>query len=244
MVRMAGLEPARLAPLPPQDSVSTSSTTSARSLIRHLARLFTETALGSYGYTKAGNTLPRRDKAYHFISRVRARQLPKLLWATRRGWCGCWFGCGARRCRHGRGWSRLLLRWRFALACTAIYNAMRLTVAAGEHGKQQAGRKKSGCKERRHLTQKGGGAPRSEYGGRSAAAKGSTGIRSLAMLDQHESYERGGNYKMGNQNSGIHKSRVPDIEWATPIGLRCSLTEGHRRDRWQENLPPEATPRR
>ncbi len=30
MVRMAGLEPARLSPLPPQDSVSTSSTTSAR----------------------------------------------------------------------------------------------------------------------------------------------------------------------------------------------------------------------
>jgi hypothetical protein len=29
MVPMAGLEPARLAPLPPQDSVSTNSTTSA-----------------------------------------------------------------------------------------------------------------------------------------------------------------------------------------------------------------------
>ena len=29
VVPMAGLEPARLAPLPPQDSVSTSSTTSA-----------------------------------------------------------------------------------------------------------------------------------------------------------------------------------------------------------------------
>jgi hypothetical protein len=29
LVPMAGLEPARLAPLPPQDSVSTNSTTSA-----------------------------------------------------------------------------------------------------------------------------------------------------------------------------------------------------------------------
>jgi hypothetical protein len=31
MVPTAGLEPARLAPLPPQDSVSTNSTTSAKS---------------------------------------------------------------------------------------------------------------------------------------------------------------------------------------------------------------------
>ncbi len=32
MVPMAGVEPARLTPLPPQDSVSTNSTTSAKSI--------------------------------------------------------------------------------------------------------------------------------------------------------------------------------------------------------------------
>ena len=36
MVPKAGLEPARLAPLPPQDSVSTNSTTSAKTLTRRL----------------------------------------------------------------------------------------------------------------------------------------------------------------------------------------------------------------
>ena len=55
LVPMAGLEPARLAPLPPQDSVSTNFTTSAflireRCLSKHIKNI---------GYTSKIPVLPR-----------------------------------------------------------------------------------------------------------------------------------------------------------------------------------------
>ena len=48
MVPRAGLEPARLAPLPPQDSVSTNSTTWAKNIIAGLTLLKSLEFLQSY----------------------------------------------------------------------------------------------------------------------------------------------------------------------------------------------------
>lgn len=92
----------------------------------------------------------------------------------------------------------LLLRRRRTLACTPFQDTMGLPVTAGEHGKRKAGCKKPGGKQGRDFAQKRGGAAGSEYGGRSTAAEGSTGIGTLAVLNQDKPDQGGGDDEMSN----------------------------------------------
>jgi len=79
-----------------------------------------------------------------------------------------------------------------------IHQARRFSHLGREISEGDAGEEKQGCQNCRGSGEKIARTPRTEDGGRSTAAEGSSHIRALTMLDQHQADESDGEEEMEN----------------------------------------------
>jgi len=185
MVPTAGVEPARLSALPPQDSVSANSTTSAKSVHRR----------GSGACCRAGrhdtkcthrppeNLLLRLFlRCGRLLIRGNARHVRRLLCRRRRRlrWCSRKL---RRQGRHVAGRRRCARRCPFdeSFRCDRLRRQIR------EH---DADAEKDRGNDRRRPRQESRRTARAEDGRRRAAAERRTGGRAAPLLDQDQRDER------------------------------------------------------
>ena len=198
MVPKVGLEPTRESPLPPQDSVSTSSTTSAHKvlLMGWLFRCFGRLGLLPWG---ALAVPPHRRLPFTGLALDRGRVL------------------GSAGCR------RPLL----SVACWLWAGGVSVTspIPGGfRHvGQRQRGQHEDDGRRGRGFAQKSGGAGGSEQGLTGAAAEGCSHIGAFAGLKQNDHNQRDTNDDMNDQynNQGIDMFSYPPCQ--ALVGTLCWL---------------------
>jgi hypothetical protein len=198
LVPTAGLEPARLAPLPPQDSVSTNFTTSAWDLPDR-------SASGSFTVGTAPPWV--RDRVLLLPSWCLRNRLGLRLRGLGRWDCGN-IRAGLHRGRRGRRhrnprrgrWLRRLCRRRL----NTFHQPLRRIRLAGVIGQHHTGDEEQCGQRRRSPGQKRGGAAGPEDGRRRTAPESRSGIGPTAVLHQHESHQADRQEEMKNCQYGPH----------------------------------------
>ncbi len=184
MVPMAGLEPARLAPLPPQDSVSTNSTTSA-CFNNHFYSRFDRAASAFSLADRRSAAQPRRRPAA-VAGRLRARRRHgRIIGRRQRGRAD---RLGARA-RHGETLHRAAL---FQARCGRWLRQIR---------QRQAGHEEQRRQHARHRDRNDAEPRAPNTVPEAPAPKRRAGIGALASLQQHQADD-------GHRQQHVHDQKI------------------------------------